>query len=205
MLLVFVVYHFDCLTLFVILTFVHRIEDSQDNFPKKLPSLVHFFTTSTDSDSTTLPCSRSLSDEIPLSYCLSSPQVSGATISTIGPTPLKPALATRSRSENSLGKQNTNFFQSIFKAYSLSHYMPRNQNDVLLFVFSVSQFSSVYQLCLTLCNPMDCNTPGLPVHHQLPFTQTHVHQVSDAIQPSHPMSSSSLPAFNLSQNQGLFK
>ncbi|XP_070309903.1 lamin tail domain-containing protein 1 isoform X5 [Odocoileus virginianus] len=80
-----------------------RIEDSQDSFPKKLPSLVHFFTTSTDSDSTTLPCSRSLSDEIPLSYCLSSPQVSGATISTIGPKPLKPALVTHSRSENSLG------------------------------------------------------------------------------------------------------
>nr|XP_020765681.1 lamin tail domain-containing protein 1 isoform X2 [Odocoileus virginianus texanus] len=80
-----------------------QIEDSQDSFPKKLPSLVHFFTTSTDSDSTTLPCSRSLSDEIPLSYCLSSPQVSGATISTIGPKPLKPALVTHSRSENSLG------------------------------------------------------------------------------------------------------
>ena len=52
------------------------------------------------------------------------------------------------------------------------------------------QFSSVAQLCLTLCDPMDCSTPGLPVHHQLPeFTQTHVHWVSDAIQPSHPLSS----------------
>ncbi|KAB0349843.1 hypothetical protein FD754_014700, partial [Muntiacus muntjak] len=80
-----------------------QIEDSRDHFPEKLPSLVHFFPTSTDSDSTTLPCSRSLSDEIPLSYCLSSPQVSGATISTIGPKPLKPALVTRSHSENSLG------------------------------------------------------------------------------------------------------
>ena len=68
------------------------------------------------------------------------------------------------------------------------------------------QFSSVAPLCLTLCEPMDCNTPGLPVHHQLPeFTQTHVHRVSDAIQPSHPLSSPSLPTFNLSQLQGLFK
>ena len=67
-------------------------------------------------------------------------------------------------------------------------------------------FSSVAQLYLTLCDPMDCSTPGFPVHHQLPeLTQTHVHQVSDAIQPSHPLSSPSPPAFNLSQHQGLFK
>ena len=64
---------------------------------------------------------------------------------------------------------------------------------------SVSQFSSVSQLCLTFCNPMDYSTPGLPVHHQLPeLTQTHVHRVGDAIQPSHPLSSPSPPAFNLS-------
>ena len=69
-----------------------------------------------------------------------------------------------------------------------------------------TQFSSVAQLCSTLCNPMYYSTPGLPVHHQLPeFTQTHVHSVSDAIQPSHPLLSFSPPAFNLSQNQGLFK
>ena len=68
------------------------------------------------------------------------------------------------------------------------------------------QFSSVAQLCPTLCNPMDCSMPGLPVHHQLPeLTQTHVHWVSDAIQPSHPLSSPSPPAFHLSQHQGLFK
>ena len=68
------------------------------------------------------------------------------------------------------------------------------------------QFTLVAQLCPTLCNPMDCSMPGLPVHHQLPeFTQTHVHQVGDAIQPSHPLSSPSLPTFNLSQHQGLFK
>ena len=71
--------------------------------------------------------------------------------------------------------------------------------------FSV-QFNSVTQSCPTLCDPMNRSTPGLPVHHQLPeFTQTHVHWVGDAIQPSHPLSSSSPPALNLSQDQGLFK
>ena len=66
------------------------------------------------------------------------------------------------------------------------------------------QFSSVAQSCPTLCDPMNCSTPGLPVHHQLPeFTQTHVHWVRDAIQPSHPLSSPSPPALNLSQHQGL--
>jgi len=61
------------------------------------------------------------------------------------------------------------------------------------------QFSSVVQLCPTLCNPVDCSTPDFPVHHQLPeLAQTHVHRVGDAIQPSHPLSSPSPPAFNLS-------
>ena len=68
------------------------------------------------------------------------------------------------------------------------------------------QFSSVTQSCLTLCDPMNRSTPGLPVHGQLPeFTQTHVHRVSDAIHPSHPLSSPSPPALNLSQHQSLFK
>ena len=68
------------------------------------------------------------------------------------------------------------------------------------------QFSSVAQSYPTLCDPMDCSTPGLPVHHQLPeLTKTHVHRESDANQPSHPLSSPSPPAFNLSQHQGLFK
>ena len=68
------------------------------------------------------------------------------------------------------------------------------------------QFGSVTQSCPTLCDPMNCSTPGLPVHHQLPeFNKTHVHGVSDAIQPSHPLSSPSPPALNLSQLQGLFK
>ena len=70
----------------------------------------------------------------------------------------------------------------------------------------IHQFSSVTQSCPTLHDPMDHSTPGLPVHHQHPeFTQTHVHWVSDAIQPSHPLSSPSPPVFNLSQHWGLFK
>ena len=67
-----------------------------------------------------------------------------------------------------------------------------------------SQFSSVVQPCLTLCDPMNCSTPGLPVHHQLPeFTQTHVHRLGGAIQPSHPLLSPSPPAPNPSQHQSL--
>ena len=72
--------------------------------------------------------------------------------------------------------------------------------------FTSVQFSSVTQSCLTLCDPMNHSTPGLPVYHQLPeFTQIHVHRVSDAIQPSHPLSSPSLPALNPSQHQSLFQ
>ena len=68
------------------------------------------------------------------------------------------------------------------------------------------QFSSVSQSWPTLCNPMNCSTPGLPVHHQLPeFTQTHIHRVCDAIQPSHPLSSPSPPAPSPSQHQSLFQ
>ena len=68
------------------------------------------------------------------------------------------------------------------------------------------QFSSVAQPCPTLYDPMDCSMPGSPVHHQLlDLTQIHVHWVGDAIKPSHPLSSPSPPAFNLSKHQGLFK
>ena len=68
------------------------------------------------------------------------------------------------------------------------------------------KFSSVTQSCLTLCDAMDCSTPGLPVHHQLPESaQIRVHRVGDAIQPSHPLSSPSPPTFSLSQDQGLFQ
>ena len=71
--------------------------------------------------------------------------------------------------------------------------------------FSSVQFSSVAQSCLTLCNPKNRSTPGLPVHHQLPeFTQTHVHRLGDAIQPSHPLSSPSPPAPNPSQHSESF-
>ena len=78
---------------------------------------------------------------------------------------------------------------------------------ICMFIFSSSvQFSSVAQSCPTLCDPMNRSTPGLPVHHQLPeFTQTHVHWVSDAIQPSHPLSSPSPLAPNPSQQQTLFQ
>ena len=73
---------------------------------------------------------------------------------------------------------------------------------LLICLFMTVQFSSVAQSCPTLCNPMNCSTPGLPVHHQLlQFTQTHVHRVSDAIQPSHPLSSPFPPAPNPSQYQ----
>ena len=68
------------------------------------------------------------------------------------------------------------------------------------------QFSSVTQSCPTLCDPMNCSTPGCPVHHQLPeFTHTHVHRVGDAIEPSHPLLSPSPPAPNPFQYQSLFQ
>ena len=84
--------------------------------------------------------------------------------------------------------------------------MPWGQSPILGPKVGSVQFSSVTQSCPTLWYPMNHNTPGLPVHHQLPeFIQTHVHWVGDAIQPSHPLSSPSPPAFNLSQRQGLFQ
>ena len=85
-----------------------------------------------------------------------------------------------------------------------------NTRDITLLtkvrLISSVQFSPVTQSCPTLCDPMNRSTPGLPVHHRLPeFTQTHVHRVSDAIQPSHPRSSPSPPAPNPSQHQSLFQ
>eukprot|EP00070_Physeter_catodon_P040004 XP_028346898.1 lamin tail domain-containing protein 1 isoform X1 [Physeter catodon] len=85
---------------------MNRIEDTCDDLPKTQRSLVHSFPTSVDSDTTTLPRPWSLSNEIPLSYYLSSPQVSGVTLSTIGPKPLTPALVRHSQSEDSLGLNN---------------------------------------------------------------------------------------------------
>ena len=88
------------------------------------------------------------------------------------------------------------------------HSKKQNYLILKLAVLSSSsvRFSSVAQSCLTLCDPMNCSTPDLPVHHQLPeFTPTHIHRVSDAIQPSHPLSSPSPPAPNPSQHQSLFQ
>ena len=77
---------------------------------------------------------------------------------------------------------------------------------ILILIFIMLQFSSVTQLCPTLCDPMNRSMPDLPVHHQLlECTQTHVHRVSDAIQPSHPLLSPSPPAPNPSQHQSLFQ
>ena len=76
----------------------------------------------------------------------------------------------------------------------------------VLFIIGSDQIRSVTQSCPTLCNPMNRSTPGLPVQHQFPeFTETHVHRVSDAIQPSHPPLSPSPPAPNPSQHQSLFQ
>ena len=91
----------------------------------------------------------------------------------------------------------------LYKSYT-SYYMVFLKDERS--PVSSVQFSSVAQSCLTLCDPMNCSTPGLPVHHQLlEFTQTHVHRVGDAIQPSHPLSSPSPLAPNPSQHQSLFQ
>ena len=94
----------------------------------------------------------------------------------------------------------------IRNSLSRNSCFPLNPGQFLKFEFSSVQFSSVAQSCPTLCDPMNRSTPGLPVHHQVQeSTQTHVHCVSDAIQASHPLSSPSPPALNLSQHQGLLK
>ena len=108
---------------------------------------------------------------------------------------------------------HTVLFESSERVWGLilnavSPFLPSYWGFSFAFGCAVSffQFSSVTQSCLTLCNPMNHSMPGLPVHHQLlESTQTHVHCVSDAIQPPHPLSSPSPPALNLSQHQGLFK
>ena len=91
---------------------------------------------------------------------------------------------------------------------SLMDWGPKSFHPWNIFHYSKAHWfiSSVTQLYPTLCDPMDCSIPGFPVHHQLPeLTQTHVHPVRDAIQPSHPLSSPSPLAFNHSQHQGLFQ
>ena len=100
------------------------------------------------------------------------------------------------------GISQARILERIAISFSGGSFLPRDQTHVSC----IGQFSSVTQSCPTLCDPMNCSTPDLPVHHQLPeSTQTHVHWVGDAIQPSHPLSSPSPPALNLSQNPGLFK
>ena len=98
------------------------------------------------------------------------------------------------------------FYCSIFKVtifYSAMSYLFLITSSVFL---SIVQFSPVTQSYPTLCDPLDCSTPGFPVHHQLPeLAQSHVHGVSDAIQPPHSLLSPSPPAFSLSQHWGLFK
>ena len=91
--------------------------------------------------------------------------------------------------------------------YISSQTSPLNLEFIQQTIWHLSvQFNSVAQSCPTLCDPMNCSTPGLPVHQKLPeSTQTHVHRVGDAIQPSHPLSSPSPPAPNPSQYQGLFQ
>ena len=90
--------------------------------------------------------------------------------------------------------------KGLFQHHSSKYVLSYNKSG---YQFSSVQFT---QSCLTLCDPMDCSTPGFPVHHQLlELTQIHVHQLSDAIQPSHPLLSPSPPTFNVSQHQGLFK
>ena len=102
------------------------------------------------------------------------------------------------------------FKQSLKSASDLIYHHCRQQQQCLSLTKGtppfLHQFSSVAQSCPTFCDPMDCSIPGLPVHHQLlESTQTHVHWVGDAIQPSHPLSAPSPPTFNLSQHQGLFQ
>ena len=99
-------------------------------------------------------------------------------------------------------KKNT--FESVLMRWM--NLQPIIQNEVSQKEKYKYQIRSVAQLCPTLCDPMNRSAPGLPGHHQLPeFTQTHVHGVSDAIQPSHPLSSPSPPAPNPSQHQSLFQ
>ncbi|CAI9153443.1 unnamed protein product [Rangifer tarandus platyrhynchus] len=112
-------------------------------------------------------------------------------------------------------KPESQMFVSIFNLFIfIGLFVEKclNWQFILIYCFPIPlffrsvQFSSVAQSCLTLCDPLNRSTPGLPVHHQLPeTTQTHVHRVDDAIQPSHPLLSPFPPALDLSQHQGLFK
>ena len=106
----------------------------------------------------------------------------------------------------SKSKVNNIWENWILVAKHLYKSLTKIRSQCILFGMGSVQFSSVAQSCPTLCDPMNCSTPGLSVHHQLlEFNQIHVHQVSDVIQPSHPLSSPSPPAPNPSQHQSLFQ
>ena len=100
-----------------------------------------------------------------------------------------------------LPNRGNNIKYSVISLFSLSNHR-KPCISLYISIFNVLQFTSVAQSCPALCDPMNHSMPGLPVHHQLlEFTQTHVHQVGNAIQPSHPLSSPSPPAPNPSQYQ----
>ena len=99
-----------------------------------------------------------------------------------------------------------NEFESVGVRWMNLESVTQSEVRAIYWIDSSVQFSSVAQSCPTLCDPMNRSTPGLPVHHQLPeFTQTHIHRVGDAIQPSHPLSSPSPPSPNPSQHQSLYQ
>ena len=114
------------------------------------------------------------------------------------------------RTSDDSSREVSSVFQGLLVVLSLNQLEAHEGRDLstkyLLLVLPAPQFSSVAQSCPALCDPMDCSMPGFPVHHQLlELAQTHAHRVGDAIQPSHPLSTPSLPACNLSQHQGLWR
>ena len=124
------------------------------------------------------------------------------------PTPVFLGFSSGSRGNESACSTGDLGLIPGYERFPRGGYSNPPQYSCHLFLISSAsvQFSSIAQLCPTLCDPMNHSTPGLPVHHQLPkFTQTHIHRISDAIQPSHPLSSPSPPAPNPSQHQSLFQ
>ena len=104
------------------------------------------------------------------------------------------------------------YLKITWRAFKKYHITTQSSNSMFRQLIEKNESRDLKQVSVQslsrvqLCDPMDYSAPGLPIHHQLPeFTQTHVHHVGDAIQPSHPLSSHSPPAFNLSQHQGLFQ
>ena len=107
---------------------------------------------------------------------------------------------------DSLSRHNKDLEQWTLKPLARHSSVSRQTYNLKICMHPYVQFSSVTQSCLTLCDPMNCSMPGLPVHHQLlEFTQIHIHQVSDAFQSSHPLSFPSPPAHDPSQHQSLFQ